>query len=263
MAKVVRDSIRLSINEVSIDNLDPKLFVSVKERRIENTDLKWTLPTFDRRFSTGETELTDFETASVGEKGFVKCEIEFVPLYSGVTLPNSTIEEFFKDAPRCESDAEIVVGNNRIKVHRYMLSLMSPVFQAYFQHDTQESQTGVINITDFEFQTVKNVIDFAYGRDIEEKPISEIIGMLQFADKYDIKTITKLENCLHTNLHPETFSTLAQHAWSFDNKELQTKCAQYYRDNVQVIALRHDFVELTPEVQNAVIRAAALQPPKP
>uniref|UniRef100_A0A7E4VMP2 BTB domain-containing protein n=1 Tax=Panagrellus redivivus TaxID=6233 RepID=A0A7E4VMP2_PANRE len=297
MAEVVNDVITLFVSERALDSMNPEQFITVTERPIETTGLKWTLRVYlideyrlsvclwvsgpvqargtvswgcktpgtnafeSARLSTGETTIAEgIETRAVGKDGFVKCEVEFTPIYTGVKLPTANIDEFFKDATHFDPDVDIAVGGDRLKVHRSMLSLMSPVFHSYFQHDTQESQTGVINITDFEFKTVQNVIDYVYGRDIEEKPIVEIIDMLRFADKYDIKTVTKLEYVLQSQLTWHTFSKVAQYAWDFNKQNLQTECAQYFRKHSQQLTFSPEFLKLKPKVLKDIICAAALQP---
>uniref|UniRef100_A0A7E4ZXD7 BTB domain-containing protein n=1 Tax=Panagrellus redivivus TaxID=6233 RepID=A0A7E4ZXD7_PANRE len=299
MTEIINDVVALPVYEDPIDNMKSEQFITVTERPIgTTTGLNWTLrlykmPTcccirvclwvsgpirasatiswgyrsngsknfLSAQLPKGETAIAEnIDTRDVGQNGFVKCEVEFTPINTCVKLPMANIHQFFNDATHCGSDIEIVVGDDRLKVHRSMLSLMSPVFQSYFEHDTKESQTGVIDITDFDFNTVQNVIDYAYGRDIEPKSITEITDMLRFADKYDIKTILKLENVLQSNLNLESFCNVAQFAWDLEKQELQTTCAQYFRKHSQHLTFSQDFVQLAPEVLKGIISAAALQP---
>uniref|UniRef100_A0A7E4V664 BTB domain-containing protein n=1 Tax=Panagrellus redivivus TaxID=6233 RepID=A0A7E4V664_PANRE len=301
MTTVTHDAITMMICENAIDKMMPEQFITVAERPVgTSAGLKWTLRVYKMKscyrmrvclwisgpsvqasgtvswggecegsnvfkcmnLSPGETTIAeDIGTTSIGSSGFVKCDVEFTSHRSGMILPNPSIDNFFQDAPHYASDAEFVVGNDHLKVHRSFLSIISPVLYGYFEHDTQECRTGIITITDFEFKTVKNVIDYAYGRAIGEKTITDVIDMLRFADKYDIKTISKLENILQIDLNADTFATVVQYAWDFDKKELQTKCARYYRQNFQTLTFSTGFVRLTPEIKNGIIcAAAALQP---
>uniref|UniRef100_A0A7E4VNC2 BTB domain-containing protein n=1 Tax=Panagrellus redivivus TaxID=6233 RepID=A0A7E4VNC2_PANRE len=291
------DTVTMRLYEDALDAMKSEQFIADAERSIGNTGLKWALRVYKTEFvsmmriclwvsgpvhakgtvswgsdnsgkkvfnsmqlKTGVTTVVkEVSTCCFGNDGFVKCAVNFVLTNTAAEMPIVNVGEFFEDAAHCVPDAEIVVGDERLKVHRSMLSLMSPVFHSYFEHDTQESQTGVINIIDFEFTTVQNVIDYVYGRKFGYQPITKLIDMLQFADKYDIKTVLRLERKFNTNFHPETFSTVAQYAWNCNRKELQAECAQFFRENLQTLTLSPGFVQLIPEIQSTIICAAASQ----
>uniref|UniRef100_A0A7E4VDU7 BTB domain-containing protein n=1 Tax=Panagrellus redivivus TaxID=6233 RepID=A0A7E4VDU7_PANRE len=105
----------------------------------------------------------------------------FEGLAEPVKVPN--YNDMLLNAPHYPPDTDIVVGESTLKVHRHFLCMISSVFHAYFTHDSKEAQTGELQIDDFEFQTVKNVVDHCQGRDIPDLSLQEAFDLLRFADK--------------------------------------------------------------------------------
>ncbi|KAK6410079.1 hypothetical protein LTR95_018240 [Oleoguttula sp. CCFEE 5521] len=63
------------------------------------------------------------------------------------------------------SDFTIICRGERIPVDKPLLSLASPVLTAAFDLDMQEKRTGAILQNDFDVETVKRIISFAYAGD--------------------------------------------------------------------------------------------------
>uniref|UniRef100_A0A7E4ZWT8 BTB domain-containing protein n=1 Tax=Panagrellus redivivus TaxID=6233 RepID=A0A7E4ZWT8_PANRE len=85
-----------------------------------------------------------------------------------------------------DTDAEIKVEEETIKVHRGFLSTISPVFHAMFKPDTAESKSGIVVIKDLEAAAVVNGIDFCYGHQLTEKSANEIMNVFKFVHKYEV-----------------------------------------------------------------------------
>uniref|UniRef100_A0A7E4W914 BTB domain-containing protein n=1 Tax=Panagrellus redivivus TaxID=6233 RepID=A0A7E4W914_PANRE len=168
-----------------------------------------------------------------------------------------TVQEMIDSTnPRC-SDATITVGkHNTIQINRGFMSMISPVFCAAFGPDTKESQTGIIDIKDFNYETVKCAIDYCYGQAFEKKTATEVTDMLRFYDKYDIQAaIEKLETWLMNNMTIENFPPTAAYAWQYSRDTLQTECGMVYHDNITALACRPDFAELDPIVLAGIVQA--------
>uniref|UniRef100_A0A7E4ZRG4 BTB domain-containing protein n=1 Tax=Panagrellus redivivus TaxID=6233 RepID=A0A7E4ZRG4_PANRE len=204
----------------------------------------------------------------VGWSQFASHE-ELRPLFRDGKLTITCNVEFFFEAPftyspprlfRCcehvPTDFELVMGTDRLQVHRNLLSLMSPVFHAILSHDTSESPSGEIEITDFDFNTVKAAVDYCYGRDIENS-VDLYIQILRFALKYGIKDIaSQLESIPLCNLSPETFCSIALYAYDFSKNELLTKCSAFFKINHDKIKGVKKFAELPPEFVVHLLRNA-------
>lgn len=58
---------------------------------------------------------------------------------------------------------KIATGNRELKAHMAILGASSPVFMAMFEHEgTVERQTGQVEIADFDFDTMEQLLGFIY-----------------------------------------------------------------------------------------------------
>uniref|UniRef100_A0A7E4VNH1 BTB domain-containing protein n=1 Tax=Panagrellus redivivus TaxID=6233 RepID=A0A7E4VNH1_PANRE len=169
-------------------------------------------------------------------------------------MPSLNVFELVADS---QQDVDFRLVDGDIKVHRGFLSVISPVFRAMFTHDSKEAKSGVIEVSDFKLTTVKNVINFCYGQDTGVSSSPDVIDMLHFADKYDIKAVVKkLEASLGASINKRNFYSIVQYAWDFDRDGLKTACGKFYRQNVGV-CLSPEFAQMSGSTQLGVIAAAA------
>uniref|UniRef100_A0A7E4V9V0 BTB domain-containing protein n=1 Tax=Panagrellus redivivus TaxID=6233 RepID=A0A7E4V9V0_PANRE len=151
--------------------------------------------------------------------------VMFTDLKRGTIFVPLAINDFIRDFNHYTPDAKIVVDDKTFDVHRHLLCMISPVFQAEFAYDTGESKTGTVKITDFDFKTIKNVIDYCYGRDHEIKTVLDCVNLLRFADKYDIRIIIKMfEPLLYDSISLYSFCEIAQYAWDSDQLDEPIGC---------------------------------------
>uniref|UniRef100_A0A7E4VUM3 BTB domain-containing protein n=1 Tax=Panagrellus redivivus TaxID=6233 RepID=A0A7E4VUM3_PANRE len=195
----------------------------------------------------------------LGVNGYVKVDVTFTgyeeELKRSQKLAGFTINDFIKNSNHNSSDARVVVGNHTLEVHRHVLCIVSPVFNAAFTHDTKEAKTGTIIIKDFDFTTVKNVIDSCYGRECAAESLADYINMLRFADKYDIRSLTQsLEPFINDDITLESFCAIANYAWDLDKTDLKSKCAKFYKDNVAQVTFCPEFVNMNPATIVDIIR---------
>uniref|UniRef100_A0A7E4URE9 BTB domain-containing protein n=2 Tax=Panagrellus redivivus TaxID=6233 RepID=A0A7E4URE9_PANRE len=124
-----------------------------------------------RRHFLGMRELISVEdgdhqiyTLLVSPGKTIQCDVTFTVHWekSTVFAPLGVYEMIDSSNPRC-FDAVITVETQKINVHRSFLSMISPVFSAAFGPDTKETITGILDIKDFSFETVKNAINYCYG----------------------------------------------------------------------------------------------------
>uniref|UniRef100_A0A7E4ZQK5 BTB domain-containing protein n=1 Tax=Panagrellus redivivus TaxID=6233 RepID=A0A7E4ZQK5_PANRE len=198
----------------------------------------------------------------LGANGLVKVDVTFsgyeeeLKRFRKPRLPAFTINDFIESSNHCSSDARIVVGKDTLEVHRHVLCIVSPVFDAAFTHDTKEAKTGTIIIKDFDFTTVKNVIDTCYGRECAVDSLADFIDMLRFADKYDIRSIIKtIEPFLDLSI--ESLCVIAKYAWDLEKTDLKLKCAKFYKENHANITFLPEFVNMDSNIIVDIIRLGA------
>uniref|UniRef100_A0A7E4ZXQ6 BTB domain-containing protein n=1 Tax=Panagrellus redivivus TaxID=6233 RepID=A0A7E4ZXQ6_PANRE len=148
-----------------------------------------------------------------------------------------------------EPDFTIVVDKKVIMVHRNFISLISPVFRAMLEHDTIESRTNRVNISECSFKVVKDVIDFCYGRRLKADTIDEIMQDLVFADMYCMSGVLKcLSKLLIKQLNKENFISIVEHAWTYSSDTLKKACCKFFKSNHVALALTQEFCELDSEI---------------
>uniref|UniRef100_A0A7E4VUP6 BTB domain-containing protein n=1 Tax=Panagrellus redivivus TaxID=6233 RepID=A0A7E4VUP6_PANRE len=177
----------------------------------------------------------------VNGKLWITCEVEFY-----VSVPFACL------APRLAQhcghvpvDFEIVVGSNRLQVHKSLLSLMSPVFHAMLAPNS----AGVpfkVDIKGFDFETVKATIDFCYGREMETPSVETVVAMLRFAYHYGIKCVTvQLERMARLGLSTETFYTIVRYAYQCSNDALFDDCCDFFENNQSDVVATEKFKTLS------------------
>uniref|UniRef100_A0A7E4UZR4 BTB domain-containing protein n=1 Tax=Panagrellus redivivus TaxID=6233 RepID=A0A7E4UZR4_PANRE len=116
-----------------------------------------------------------------------------------------------------------------------------------FTHDTAEAKNGEVDITDFDFETVKTAIDFCYGREMKTPSIETVVGMLRFADKYDIKSVTdQLVKMPRLNLSNENFPAIVLYAYDCSKDDLFEECCKFFEDHQNSIVAMEKFITLPP-----------------
>lgn len=101
------------------------------------------------------------------------------------------------------SDAILNVDGEELKVHKAILASKSPVFYAMFCNNTKEANDNLVEINDFSFDVIKDMVQYIYTgdvKDLEKHPED----LLAAADKYCIEGL-KLLCCryFHDNLNIE------------------------------------------------------------
>uniref|UniRef100_A0A7E4VW38 BTB domain-containing protein n=1 Tax=Panagrellus redivivus TaxID=6233 RepID=A0A7E4VW38_PANRE len=173
----------------------------------------------------------------------VTCEVEFAFLGPLIRL-SPCLAPYSDHGP---SDFELVVGFRRVKVHKRFLSLISPVFHAMLSHDTAEAKFGKVKITDFDFETVKTAIDFCLGRKLEAQSVETVVGILRFADKYAIDTVTdQLSKIPRSNLSIDTFPTIVHYAYDCSDSDLFDECCAFFKEHQRLIRATEKFSQLPP-----------------
>uniref|UniRef100_A0A7E4UV79 BTB domain-containing protein n=1 Tax=Panagrellus redivivus TaxID=6233 RepID=A0A7E4UV79_PANRE len=182
----------------------------------------------------------------------ITCKVEFEVMEPVISVPR--VCQLFEHVP---TDVELVIGSDRVPVHKNFITMISPVFQAMITHNTTESESGEIEITEFDFATVKAAIDICYGRESPKMPIEAVIGILCFCDRYVITAvINELEKLILFKLSVENFCTIVEYAYDCNKESLLTACHNYFKTNQKKIKVTKQFAKLPPRLVRAVLKAA-------
>uniref|UniRef100_A0A7E4W961 BTB domain-containing protein n=1 Tax=Panagrellus redivivus TaxID=6233 RepID=A0A7E4W961_PANRE len=192
-----------------------------------------------------------FESHQALKKRFVNgkltitCNAKFkitVPL----TPMAPRIYQYCDNVPK---DFWIVVGEVRLDVHKNFLSLISPIFHSKFVPGTVESESGEIEITDFDLPTVKAAIDYCYGIEPIGVSVDTIVDILRFAEKYNIKSVTnQLEQQYLHFLSLDDFCAIVKYAWEYSRSDLKIACAKFYNQNKEKTTNLTKFFDLSSDI---------------
>ncbi len=89
------------------------------------------------------------------------------------------------------SDFALVVGDQRLPVHKAILAARSPVFAAMFGHiEMDENKNGIVQIKDLEPDVLREMLKFIYtGKTTQLETMAD--ELLSAADKVKIILFTK------------------------------------------------------------------------
>ena len=98
------------------------------------------------------------------------------------------------------TDTAIKCGDKEFKVHRAFLASQSPVFQAMFEVDMKEKQSGVIEVSDITPEAMSDLVTYLYtGTTPNLKTLAS--ELLEAAEKYQLfHLVTKCEDELGRNI---------------------------------------------------------------
>ncbi|KAF9016388.1 hypothetical protein BDZ89DRAFT_1166299 [Hymenopellis radicata] len=157
------------------------------------------------------------------------CDIVFVPLESGVPLPDST---------------------HRLKAHRVFLSVMVPHFEEAFKTGMAESLSGTVT---YQFPGTlfgaRAFLDFVYTGDIIVPPpqtgeemaelLEDLLELLEPADMWDIPDLKSYIGFLidkHELLTPDTLTRIHVTAEMYRAHDLVNHCEGFKRENKDILA---------------------------
>ncbi|KAF8768075.1 TD and POZ domain-containing protein 3-like [Argiope bruennichi] len=121
----------------------------------------------------------------------------------------------YKDQSLC--DAKLQTKTDVFPAHISILSARSPVFRAMFSTDMKEKMNGLVDVSDFDDKTVRQLLLFLYTNKLEELKWDDALHLYQIADKYEIISLKRrcslfLKNSLNIQNSCKTliFSDLLQ-----------------------------------------------------
>lgn len=87
------------------------------------------------------------------------------------------------------SDFEIEVEGQRLKVHKLVLAMRSPIFAAMFSADMKESRENLLNLGHIDTSVVKIFVDYMYTNKLDQnasRDLATIVELMKLAEQYQI-----------------------------------------------------------------------------
>ena len=124
-------------------------------------------------------------------------------------------------------DVDLVVGGQTIKASEYTLSQYSPVFAAMFANNWEEKEDKKIDIKEFEFEVMNNIIRAIHGIQCNVD-VSTALQMLIVADKYQITDIQQpIEDYVKLNITKENVIKTLTIADKLGLEDLKAKALEF------------------------------------
>ena len=131
----------------------------------------------------------------------IKCEITVITKgpCAFVNHTNS-LRSDFDTLRKGQKFSDIVLvsrDKQRFPAHKCVLACRSPVFASMFEHNMTESQSGVVEISDIDAETLARFLDYVYVGKLENLKVRPMCELLIAADKYAIDVMkSKIEELL-------------------------------------------------------------------
>ncbi|XP_053200921.1 protein roadkill-like [Panonychus citri] len=166
------------------------------------------------------------------------CEVSVVADSVNIAGQNNSIQ--FK-VPECRlsddlgklfenhrfSDVTLSVRGQEFLAHKAILAARSPVFEAMFQHNLEESKQNRVEITDMDQEVLGEMLKFIYtGKSTNLEKMAD--DLLAAADKYDLERLKVMcEEALCSNLSVETAAEVLILADMHSASQLKAHAIEY------------------------------------
>uniref|UniRef100_A0A0N5BST2 BTB domain-containing protein n=1 Tax=Strongyloides papillosus TaxID=174720 RepID=A0A0N5BST2_STREA len=157
------------------------------------------------------------------------------------------------------SDFTITVDGVDLKAHKMVLSLRSPVFDAMFNSNIQESQSNRVEIKDFGINVVREMLTYIYTNTCPK--IKELaLELMMIADKYGINDLKKIaDEQLYQSLCEGNACDYLIVAHTYSNSRLKDFCLDFIVLNAQNIVKKknwREFVVKYPPLLESLLKRA-------
>ena len=110
-----------------------------------------------------------------------------------------------------------------IPVHKFVLSISSPVFEAMFYGDLAETRDSV-ELPDCEYESLLELFRYMYSDEVNLSG-SNVMGVLYLAKKYMVPSLAdKCTEYLQNNLDPSNVFSILPYAQKYEEKNLVDRC---------------------------------------
>lgn len=185
--------------------------------------------------------ITDLETTS---KGFESRKRSRSSLHKAGTNSSSNRHKSSKLSPDVKSlsedlchllDKKIMAdlllksGDEIIPVHKLILAARSEVFSAMFQHEMNESKSGIVAMQDIEPFVLRPFLKYIYSGKLPDHLSEEMAYELySVGDKYAVSTLRKsCSTCLIRYLNKDNFIKILMLADAHSDEKLKNAVSDY------------------------------------
>lgn len=154
------------------------------------------------------------------------------------------------------ADLLLKSGDEIIPVHKLILAARSDVFSAMFQHDMNESKSGIVAIQDIEPFVLRPFLKYIYSGKLPDHLSEEMTYELySVSDKYAVSTLRKsCSSCLISYLNNDNFIKILMLADAHSDAKLKNAVADYiiHRPSLMTDGVWKRFSENCPKLSNEI-----------
>jgi len=130
------------------------------------------------------------------------------------------------------TDCTFIIGSQKaeFRLTRFVISLISPVFEAMLYGKMRESENNsTIIINDIDVDAFQCVVSFAYGND-PNITLNNVASLLSLCDKYQILPLLEIaNNYFQSSLNAKTFCVLFNQSINIKSTFCMNLCIEYLK----------------------------------
>lgn len=141
-------------------------------------------------------------------------------------------------------DVVLVIGENKIFCHKFVLEMSSSFFEKMFKADMKESKTNEVVLKEVDLSTIVALLHFMYTHDVTDDNIT--LKLLAVADMYQVKELRKI--CcqkLSSDLDAKNVAEIWEFSYMHNLKGLAHNCLLYMALNWKELIKEEDIKELS------------------
>lgn len=196
-------------------------------------------PDFRQVTVIGNVKKAEIYNKKILPEGMLTLWCQIIPCETNFSAqPNSQLRMLTDEK---FTDVTVMVGEKQIKAHKAMLAIHSPVFDAMLSSDMQESRQNVINIVDFDYEVVQEMLTYIYS-DTAPNMHKLADRLLIAADKYELDKLKALsERTLCEKVSVDTAVKYQALAKICNAVQLQRTVAEFIANNIAAVQNTDDW----------------------
>ncbi|XP_071033411.1 TD and POZ domain-containing protein 4-like [Parasteatoda tepidariorum] len=167
-------------------------------------------------------------------------------LISNVLIHRFHLQDDLKDMflYKKHCDVKLRGRNEIIPAHKCLLSARSPVFSVMFDQDMLETQTGIVDISDVESETLQSFLEFLYTDSITNTAFKNILELMLMAEKYQVSILKdRCSELLMSKLSLESVCDVISVADMVNEFNLKQSALYFIKANKKRILLSSEWSE--------------------
>ncbi|XP_044596536.1 BTB/POZ and MATH domain-containing protein 3-like [Cotesia glomerata] len=148
------------------------------------------------------------------------------------------------------SDISIKVGEEEYPAHKLVLACHSMVFKKMLDTEMKEKQENCIDLSEFDAKTIKEVIRFLYGREIETNDLDLLLKLSSFAHMYQINRLKDYcESKLLTSFQVDNIVKILVTIDNYDMDKVKNQAMKFLKKNKSDVS----FSDVIDNIKNSTV----------